>query len=158
MHVGSHADVVRQIPSVMVGIFVDNDLIRIPEPIVAVADIVRSNAKVKAAEPETRWAAASKMPDVATTKATGKVTMLPRMVDVVVGIIAAGVMAHPLIVGVDVGSVRMTTFVTEIRMVGCRTRIGAGRSWAVRGDVTPTNAMRRTLRRGWLAVRQNGCE
>ena len=76
----------------------------------------------------------------------------------VVGIIAPGVVAHPLIVGVDVGSVRMTTFVTEIRMVGCRTRIGAGRSWTVRGDVTATNAMRRTLRRGCFAVRQNGCE
>ena len=98
------------------------------------------------------------MPDVATTKAPGKATMLPRMIDVVVGIIAAGVMAHPLIVGVDVGSVRMTTFVTEVRMFGRWTRIGAGRSGAVRGDVPATNAMRCTLRWGCFAVRQNGCE
>ena len=77
MNVGAESSVIGQIPAVVVGIFVDNDLIRIPEPIAAVADIVRSNAEVKAAEPETRWAAASKMPDVATTKAPGKATMLP---------------------------------------------------------------------------------
>src|ERR1700731_5195675 len=98
------------------------------------------------------------MPDVATTKAPGKATMLPRVIGVVVGIIAPGVVAHPLIVGVDVGSVRMTTFVTEVRMFGCWTRIGAGRSWAVRGDVAATNAMRCTLRWGCFAARQNGCE
>jgi hypothetical protein len=66
---------------------------------------IRGDAEVEATEPETVWASAADMPDVATAEAAGEASVLPGMVDVVVRIVAAGVMADPLAVGVDVRGV-----------------------------------------------------
>ena len=93
MHVGAEADVVREILAVVVGIFVDHDLVGLPEPIVAIAEIIRCDAEIKAAEPETAGASAREMPDVAAAETAGKVAVLPRMIHVVVRIVAAGIVA-----------------------------------------------------------------
>jgi hypothetical protein len=60
---------------------------------------------------------------------------------VVVGIITAGVVADPLIVGMHVGSVGMAAFVCEIGMLRGRTGIGSRRSWSVGGDVATAYAV-----------------
>jgi hypothetical protein len=51
------------------------------------------------------------VPDVAAAEATGEVAVLPGMVEVVVNIVMAGVVADPFAVGVDVRSVGMASFV-----------------------------------------------
>jgi hypothetical protein len=76
------------------------------------------------------------MPDVAAAEAAGEVTVFPRMIKVVVRIVATGVVADPLAIGVDVRSVGMAGFVGEVRSCLRGRRMGrAGRSWTMRGNV-----------------------
>lgn len=101
----------------MVGVFVDDDVVVIPKPVVAESDVIRGDAEVEATEPESVWASAAEMPDVATAEAAGEASVLPGMVDVVVRIVAAGVMADPLAVGVDVRGVGVSGAVVEVSVV-----------------------------------------
>jgi len=64
MHVRPKPHVVGEIPAHVIGIFVDHDLIRIPQPVAAVSDINRSDAEVEATEPESPGSAASESPNV----------------------------------------------------------------------------------------------
>jgi hypothetical protein len=156
--VGAEPHVIGQVPSVVVGVFVDDDLIRIPEPAVAETNVIRRYAEVKAAEPETRRASTDEMPGVTAAKATGKAAVLPRMIEVVVGIVAAGVVTYPLIVRVNVRSVRMPGLVAKCGVLGRRMPVAFYRSWTVGGDVAATSFMRCTrrwmLRRSRFGVRQ----
>jgi hypothetical protein len=74
------------------------------------------------------------------------------MIHVVVGIVAAGVVADPLIVAVDVGSVGMAVFVGKIGMIGSGTGIGPGGGWAVGGNVTAANAVGGSGMLGWESI------
>ena len=118
----------------MVGVFVDHDIVAVPKPVAAEADVVGSNAKVEAAEPETIGAAAAEVPDVAAAEAASKVAVLPGMVEVVVNIVMAGVVADPFAVGVNVRRGGMASLVVEVRglrrWMGCARRLGT-----VGGDV-----------------------
>lgn len=58
MDVGSETFVVRKVPAWVVWIFINYYIVTIPVPAVAIAEIVRSNAKVESSEPEARWTAA----------------------------------------------------------------------------------------------------
>jgi hypothetical protein len=95
------------------------------------------------------------MPDVAAAKTARKAAVLPRMIEVIVGIAATGVMANPFVVGVDVGSVGMARFVGEVWMFGRGARIVMNGSWPVGRNVTTANAARRMLRRRRFAVSHN---
>ena len=151
MDVGAEPHVIGQVPPVVVGVFVDDDLIGIPDPAVAETNVIRRHAEVKAAKPETRRASTGEMPDVTAAKATGKATVLPRVIEVVVGIVAAGVVTYPLIVCVNVRSVRVPGLVAKCGVLGCRMPVALYRSWAVGGDVAATNPMRFTRR--WMLRR-----
>src|SRR5271165_2989671 len=108
MNVGAQPGVIGQIPAFVVRVFVNDDLIGIPDPVVAEADVVGSDAEVKAAEPEARWASPGEVPDVAAAKTSRKPAMFPGMIEVVVRIIATGIVTYPFIVRVHVGSFRMS--------------------------------------------------
>jgi hypothetical protein len=68
------------------------------------------------------------VPDVAAAEATGEVAVLPGMVEVVVNIVMAGVVADPFAVGVNVRRVGMACLVVEVRSLGrwmrCARRFG----------------------------------
>ena len=99
----------------MVGVFVNDDIVAVPKPVAAEADVVGSNAKVEAAEPETIGTAAAEVPDVAAAEAASKVAVLPGMVEVVVDVVMAGVVADPFAVGMNVRRVGMAGLVVEMR-------------------------------------------
>jgi hypothetical protein len=80
----------------VVRIVIDNDIVAVPQPVVAEADVIRGNAEIEAAEPESVRTAATEMPNVTATEAAGKASVLPGMIEVVVRIIGAGVVANPL--------------------------------------------------------------
>jgi hypothetical protein len=77
MNVGSEPDVVGEVPAVVVGVFVDHDIVAIPKPVAAEADIVGSDAEIESAEPKAIRAASAEVPDAAATEAAGKVAVLP---------------------------------------------------------------------------------
>jgi len=107
----------------MVGVVVDYDLVTIPQPVVAKSNIVGSNAEVKTAKPEARRAAAFNPVDMAAANSTGEVSMFPGMVEMVVSIIRAAVMANPFSVGVNVGSFGMACLIGKGLVCGLRARI-----------------------------------
>lgn len=163
MDVGAEADVIGQVPAVVIGILVDDDLVGVPEPIVAVIEVRGRDGEIKAAEPEALAIAAGDAPDVAAAEAAVEVAVLPRMIEMETGVIAAGIVADPLAVGVDVRSFRMPLpvgVVATLRLLmlgllmlrllmlvglagdvvmfdglGLRTRIGLGRWRAVTRNV-----------------------
>ena len=99
--------VVGEIPAVVVGIFVDHDLVAVPVPVVAIGEIKRGNAEVEAAKPEAAGAASADAPDVAAAEAAGEAAMLPGMIEVEAGVVASSVVSNPLAVVVDVRSFGM---------------------------------------------------
>jgi hypothetical protein len=134
-------------------------LVGIPEPVAAEPDIVGSYAEVKAAEPEAGGAASDEMEDVALAEAACEASMFPGMIEAVMGIVAAGVVPDPLIVGVDVRC-RWVPGLVRDRMFRSGMRLAFVRSWAVSWYVSAANVMRSwmTLRRGSFSARKRGEE
>jgi hypothetical protein len=136
MYVGSQSYVVGKVSAGVVGIFVNDNVIGVPEPVVAVADVIGSDAKVESAEPETVGAASGEPRYVAPAETSGEVAMFSGMVEVIVRIVGAAVVADPLAIGVDVrgiGMARLVVIVTGF-LGGCGMGY-AGGGWAVGGDV-----------------------
>ncbi len=134
MDIRSKTDVVSEVPADVIRIVVDHDVIGIPQPIVTETDIVRSDGEIESAEPETARASASEPPYMFAPKPSGEATMLPRMVDVVIGIAPSGVMTDPTLAIVDVRGVRMSFLLLELAMFLDRSGIFySGRT--VRGNV-----------------------
>ena len=109
--IGAKANVVGEIPAIVVGIVVDHDLVAVPIPIVAVGIVIGCDAEIEAAEPEAFAIAAGDAPDVAAANAPGEAAMLPDTIEMIVGIIAAGIVADPLVIVVNVRSVGMIPFI-----------------------------------------------
>src|SRR5712672_425940 len=109
--------VIGQVPAVVVGIFVNDNGIPVPIPIANVAVVVGGDVEEEAAEPEALAISAAQMVDMTAAKAAGKAAVLPRMVNVIVGIIATGVVTDPLVVVMDVRSFRMTGAIAEGAMI-----------------------------------------
>jgi hypothetical protein len=113
VNISAEPGIIGKIPAYMIRILIEDYIIRVPAPIGTEGQIVGSDAPIPAVEPEAVGAAASKMPYMAGTKATGPMTMLPRLVKMIVGIIGTGIMAYPDF-AIDVGSGRMAGFIAEV--------------------------------------------
>jgi hypothetical protein len=108
VHIRSEAHVVGEIEAVVIGIVIDHDVIAVPEPVAAIAVIIRSNLKEATANIEAVVIAAAQPPYMLRADAGGETSMFPGTIHVIVNIIAAAVVSNPAIVlGVDVRSVRM---------------------------------------------------
>jgi len=149
--------VVSEVPADVVRVIVDDDLVRIPEPVVAEVVIVCRDAEIEAVKPETIPPPASQPEDVAAPDATGEASVLPGAINVVVGIVTARIMSHPLVVCVHVRSIRMSRLIRESAMVGSvfssrggfsgtRRLLNSGRrrtmSWNVPTTNTPASSLR----------------
>jgi len=115
--VGAEADVVGQVETVVVGVCVNYDFVGAPVPIVAVAVVGGEDAEREAAEPEAFAIAAGDAPDVARAEAAAEAAVSPGMINVIADVSAAGVVADPLAVGMNVGGVGMAVLVLEIAML-----------------------------------------
>ena len=138
----------------MVRIFVNDDVVAVPEPIAAEANVIRGYAEIEAAEPETVGTASGEMSDVAAAEAAGKASVLPGMIEVVVRVVAARVMANPFAVRMDVRRVGMSGLVVEVRS---RRHRMFNRSRPMGGDVPDTVADVMTLREGYKAKQEANC-
>lgn len=114
----------------MVGIIVQNDIIRIPEPVIAVTDVVRSDGEVEAAEPEPARSTASQSPHVPRPEAAGEMPVLPWVIEMIVRVAGTSIMAHPFFTVVHMRSVRMPRLVVEVSIF-----LGRMRSGYLRGPV-----------------------
>jgi hypothetical protein len=151
--VGAEPGVVGEIPAGMVRIIVDDDLVRVPEPAVDIAEVVRGYAEVEASKPEAGRTSAAQTPDVGWAEAAGEMAVLPWMVEVVVGIIGACVVAYP-VVFVNVWGVRMAGMVDEAAVCGRRSAVEGFR--AVSGGGMRSAATARMAATGMLRSDRKG--
>ena len=132
--VGSEPDVISQVPADVIGIVVDDDVVRIPEPAVTEANVIGSDREVETAKPEAARTTASKAPHMAATETTGESAMFPWMIQVVMSVAAASIMAHPFSAVVYVRSIGMSFPVVEVAVFLSLMRRGRSRR-TVPGDV-----------------------
>jgi hypothetical protein len=176
--VGAEPHVVGQIPAVVIGIFVDRDVVISPVPIGAVVIIVGCDLEVRVLEPESLAVPSLDPINVAGPEAEGKAPVLPGMIKVVVRIVATGIMADPLPIGrMDVWSLGMLGLIAEgatllgglILLRVCATILAAGLSarrtngrWivnrrgAVRRNVSVADALLASLLRATAVLRKSG--
>lgn len=148
MHIRAEPDIVGQVPAGVIGIFINHDLIAVPQPAAAVSGIVRRNVKVKSTKPESAGTPARQAPDVAFAEAAAEMPVLKGMVEVVMRIAGAAIVADPFVArSMDVRRLRMPRPVGETWMLGRRRGIFLGSArWrgAVRGNVSAADALHTT--------------
>jgi len=142
--VGAESGVVGQVPAVVVGIFVDDDGIAVPIPVVGVVVVVGSYAEIEAAEPKALAISSAKVIDVAAAKAAGEAAVFPGMIEMIVRVAATGIMADPSAIVVDVRRIRMTLPIAEGASVVLRVGVRA----AIIGTAILGAAILRAVRRG----------
>ena len=108
MNVDAESHVVGQIPADVVGIVVDDDIIAIPVPAIAIRHIEWRHVEIKSVEPEPVRATSAESPNMAGADSAFEATMLPWMVQMEACIAAPFRMTHPFAIFVDVWSVRVS--------------------------------------------------
>ena len=103
VNVRAQPDVVRQVPALVIRVLVNHDLVAVPQPSITESDVIGGDVEVESPEPEAVRPSATQMPDVAAAKSTGKAPVLPRVINVVVGVSWPAIVSNPFAVGVDVG-------------------------------------------------------
>src|SRR5579862_2217040 len=127
VHVHAQSRVVCEVPAHMVGILIDHHVIGVPQPTIAVLDVVWGNAEVEATKPKATGSATSEMVPVLRAEGGRKVAVLPRVIEVEVRIVSAGVVPDPpIVVGVDVRGRRVPGFV-DVAVAACRPMIAGAR-------------------------------
>ena len=98
--------------SVVVGGLVDDDLIAVPKPAIAVVEIKWGDAEIESPEPEAARTASGETPDVSATETIGKVSVLPRMIEVEAGVVASLIVPDPFAIVMDVRGFGMALAIT----------------------------------------------
>lgn len=119
--------IVGQIPSNVIRIVVDDDIIRVPVPLAAIAYVVGSDAEEEPTEPETARTTSCEVPNVTRAKPSREMPVLPGMIEVVVRIIPTRVVPNPLI-AIDVRGVRVPRRFAEVPVFLDGVRIASNRS------------------------------
>jgi hypothetical protein len=159
--------VVGEIPAVVVRICVDDHVISVPIPVVAIGQVERGDAEVEASKPEAARAAASEVPYVTPAETAFETAVLPWMLEAEAVVIAAIFMADPFAVAVDVRcfgvifavAVRMSAMVfVPVNIVIAMMSLGA-----VVGNVSTSDIVViavftvLVLREGWKGKGQKHC-
>jgi hypothetical protein len=146
----------------VIRVFIDHDRVAVPKPVIHVVKLERGNGEIKSVEPEAPRASSREVKLMAAAESAGEASVLPRMLNMQAWIVAAHVMADPVVIGVNVGSFRMPGPVGKsaafrsrlrrpfrLRGVWLRSRLSGGRR-AMRRDVPAANVMGPRRRGGSL--------
>ena len=95
VHVGTEAHIVGKVPAGVVRIFVDDDLVRVPEPVRAEGEVGCSDGPEPTIEPEPAGTTALNDPGMLRAETARKVAMLPWLVEMIGRIVAPGIMTNP---------------------------------------------------------------
>jgi hypothetical protein len=114
VNVSPQSRVIGEIPSVVVGIGIEHDVVVIPEPVAGIVVVVWRDLEVEAVDVESLAAAAVKPPDVPRADRAIEASVFPGMIEMIVGIVASGVVSHPLVIlRVDVRGFGMVRLIAE---------------------------------------------
>jgi hypothetical protein len=154
--IGTKPNVISEVPAIVIRILVDHDLIGAPVPGIAESEVHGSDGEVETAKPEALSIAAGNAPYVALAETAVEVAVLPGMIQVIVRIIGAGIVADPFIVGVNVRSIGMAIFVDVFWWRRMLFRLGGSRAmrWNV-ATAYAVNGRRRSRRMFFLRESRN---
>ncbi len=107
MNVRAEANIVSEIIADVVRIVINDDLVIVPVPTAAEANVKGGHAPEEAIEAEAVWSAAAQVPNVAAANAAVEMAVFPGMIQMIVRVVAPSLVAYPFPVTMDVGSFRM---------------------------------------------------
>jgi len=113
VNVGAQPHVVGEIPTYVIGVVIEGDVVSVPIPIVTIPGIVGRYVEIIAPKPESARTAPLQMPDMARAKSAVEMPVLPRMVDMETDILPSPVVSHPLATRMNVRTVGMIIMVPE---------------------------------------------
>jgi hypothetical protein len=111
--------VIGKVPARMVGVVVNHNWIRVPQPVAAVTVFGRRDRKIEAVEPESARSPTFQMKFMAPPETAGKTPMFKRMIEVQPAVVAWYIVPDPFIVpGVYVRSLGMTRHIRPEMSLG----------------------------------------
>src|ERR1017187_662701 len=129
----------------MVGVLVNHDLVRVPEPAVAEVDIIGSHEEVETAKPTAIRPPSRRAPDMLFANTAHESSMLPRVIEMIVRVVRPGVVPNPFVAfHVYVRRLRMARLVSVSRAGGCIRLMGSRRSGMLRTMIR-SGAVRRDV-------------
>lgn len=123
VNIGSEPDVIGQIPAVVIRIFVNDNLVGIPEPVVAETEVGGSHTEREAGEPEARRLSSGQPEDMPFSKASGEAPAFPRTVQMVPRVLSTTLVSYPLVVPVHVRSFGVSRTVGKTAAFGLTSRL-----------------------------------
>ena len=121
VNVGSQSHVVCEIPPWVIRVVVEHEIVRVPQPIVHIADVTGKHTEIKTVEPKAPGASAGEAENMARSEAAGETAMFERTVQVKSWVVAANVVTYPGVSAVDVRCVGMIGLV--VKMADLRSRL-----------------------------------
>jgi hypothetical protein len=137
VHVGAEPHIVAEIPTVVIGVIIDYDVVAVPQPIIAKGIVERGDGEEETTYRKSIVVTAVKPPDMARSPGTREMTVLPRMIKVIVRIIATSVMTYPPIaIGVHMGRGRMSGSIVADSALALTSPCAA---YGTRHEMTPSS-------------------
>ena len=130
MHVGSEPGVVSEVPPGMIRVLIDDNRIRVPQPVSDVPVIKWRHTEVIAAEPEPRAIAALEPENMAGAESASENTVFKGALHTESCVIPLKVMADPMVIVRHVRRVRVSC-----RLMKLMPSVPAHRLWPVLRDV-----------------------
>ncbi len=129
MNVDTKARVIGQVITNVIRIVVNDDVVTVPIPSIAIGDVRSGHREKEVPKVEAIRSAPCQVPNVAGAETAIEMAMFPRMIQVKTGIVFTAVVTHPLVT-VHMRSIRMSrVFVEMLRrtLSGSGARIASGR-------------------------------
>jgi hypothetical protein len=156
MNISTEAYVIGEIPSNVIRIVIDHNLIRIPQPVAAEGYVGRRNGPGPSVEPESIWAPAGKAPCMRRAKASSKVAVLPRMIKMIAWVVPAGIMTNPGLALIYVRSIGVAGLIDVVPGLSRRRSPGRpGSLWRRLVSVRRCGSMRRSTIEWRRPMRRN---
>src|SRR6266436_2285130 len=98
MNVSAQPRVISQVPSIMVRVLIDHDVVTVPQPVTNVVVVVRCNAKEHTVNIKPLSVSPLKAIDMVAAEAASEASMFEWTIEMVVEIVTAGIMSPPPVV------------------------------------------------------------
>src|ERR1700733_7061637 len=95
MRISAESHIVGKVPAWVIRVFIDDNLIGIPQPVRTESEIGRSNRPEPPVKPEPARSTSSEYPGVFGSKAAVEVAMLKGLVKMICRVVGAGIMTNP---------------------------------------------------------------
>jgi hypothetical protein len=98
MHIGTQSRIVSKVPTDMVGVLIEHNIVAVPLPVSAIGVVKGGHRKEEGAYGKSITVTTVESPDMSWADDARKVTMLPRMIEVIVRVAPTRIMSDPKII------------------------------------------------------------